>query len=475
MLWNLASLAFGQIAMSAIFLVLAHRLEPVTFGHYALAAVLTETFFTLASTSAVSAVLQRQDFSRRTLSTVFWVALAVSAVAVALMLIGADLYAHAVGEPDVASVLEVLSLSTLIMPFAIGPTALMRQRLDFRGIALRGIIAALAGGLAALATAFSPFADWALVVQRFVTAGSAAILMIARTKVVPAAEFDASASRQLLGASSRVFAGQGIASATPRVVDLLVGLFFGAATLGCLRVASKLADIILAALVNPIGQLWIVLIAPVRESADRCRVIFLQLTSLIALAALPGYLGVALIAPDFTRIFLPPEYALVADFLAVICVLGLFVPLTNSRNAILTALKQFDRLVWYSALDLVAATTGLLLLRPFGEIATLMGTGLASIVLIAVALPYLLMQMHTKTLDLVVTLMPSYLAAGTMCVAVLAVQAAFPGLNAWTNMLLKVAVGAVVYVGVLVVFFRRSTIASVHALVSKNLAPASAQ
>ena len=69
-IWNFVTLAFAQVVLAAIFLMLASRLDPATFGIFALASVITDVFYALGTAAAVDAIVQRQDFSRRTLSSI---------------------------------------------------------------------------------------------------------------------------------------------------------------------------------------------------------------------------------------------------------------------------------------------------------------------------------------------------------------------------------------------------------------------
>ena len=127
LVWNIGTMAFAQIALAGIFLLLAARLDPLTFGTFALAAVVTDVVYTLGASSAVDAVVQRQDYSRRTLSTITWAMLALCSVATLVFFAIANAYATAVKATQVAPILELLSLTMIMLPFVVGPMAIMRQ------------------------------------------------------------------------------------------------------------------------------------------------------------------------------------------------------------------------------------------------------------------------------------------------------------------------------------------------------------
>ncbi|MFT3723863.1 MAG: oligosaccharide flippase family protein [Hyphomonadaceae bacterium] len=456
MVWNLVTMAFAQIALAAIFLLLTARLNPTTFGIFALAAVMTDLFYSLGSSSAVDAIVQRQDYSRNTLSTVTWTALVICVIVSVAFAVVAEYYAAAIKVPQVGSILEALSLTTLMLPFAIAPLAVMRQRMDFKGLALLNMIASFAGAVTALGVAYTPYVEWSLVVQRLVATLTTITLATIRTSAFPAFSFSFSASGSWLTAVSRIFVGQGVAKATPRMVDLLVGLFFNATMVGYLRVASRLFDIALNLLVNPFAQLWVVLLSRDKDSVEARRSIFLQLSNLTALIALPAFIGLALASKELVALILTPEYAPVAGPLSVLCALGVFVPLTNPRNAVFTALQKFDHLVWYSTLDFAVTLVAMVATASFGPLVMLSSAALASITMIVFALPVILRSLDISKRQLVARLMPPYIAVAIMAVTILAIQPELRSFAPLQVLMIKVGVGVVVYLGVLALFFRRS-------------------
>lgn len=456
MIWNFVGVAFTQIGLAAVFILLASRLDPATFGVFALASVLTDVFYTLGVSSAVDAIVQRQDFSRRTLSSVTWAAAAIcSAIALAIFGVAAT-YGSALGSSQVVTILEVLSLTTLMLPFAIGPTAEMRRRLDLKGLALINMTALLTGALAALATSYTPAIEWSLVVQRVVTTATFIVVATLRTGAIPIPVFDTTAVKAWLSGVSRIFAGQGFSAATPRIVDLLMGSFFGPVMVGYFRVATRLSDTVMGLLINPLAQLWVTLLSRTDTGAETRRDVYLQLTNLMAMVALPGFVGLALTADEVVGLLLPADYAPVAGLLAVLCVLGVFTPLTNPRNSLFTTLRRFNYLVWFSVVDLIATGIAMLVTARFGPTVMLASGGLTSLIMIAFAVPIILRDLKIAPGELMTKLTPPYVAVTVMTAGVLAIEPFAHNLPLALGLLTKAGVGATIYIAVLFAFFRQS-------------------
>lgn len=458
MIWNMASMILTQVAQAAIFLLLANRLEPKIFGVFGLAAAFIDFIYIQGSTAFIDATVQRQNFSKKALATHFWAAGAVVLAITLFFSAMSGLIGDALREPALPPVLAAMSLTLLPLPFTIAPYALMKQRLDFRGMALRNMVASIGGGLIALAVAFSPLSGWALVVQRAVQLVFAAVIIIINTRWLPSLDFDRKEAASYLSASGRIFTAQGVCGAVPRVIDIIVGFFFGTVVLGALRVTMKLVDVILAALVNPIAQMWVIFLSRAGTALSERRSIFLQLSKLTAIVSLPGFAGIALVSGELTRIVLKSDYAEVGPMLAVMCVISLFVPLTYFRNSVLTSLNRLNLLVTFAVIDLVVVVAAMLAAAQTHQWIWVLGaSGLTNITSLTFAIPLVLRQMGARKRDFLAALVPAYLATTLMAAGVLLIASLLPGLDLWAALLLKIATGAVIYVGVLMIGFRRWT------------------
>ena len=467
LIWNFVTLAFAQVILAAIFLLLATRLEPATFGMFALASVITDIFYTLGTQASVDAIVQKQDFSRRTLSSITWATSGICLAVTSVLWLTAPVYAGAMGSPAVAGILEVLTLSTLLLPFAVGPTAVMRQKLDMKGLALLNMGASLMGGAAALAISFTPAVEWALVVQRLVTTTSFIVLATWRTQMIPELKIAREAVRVWASSVSRIFAGQGMSAITPRIADVFTGVLFGPTAVGYLRVANRLTDLLLGLLVNPLSQLWVTLLSRSGESAEAKRTVFMQLSNLTALIALPGFVGLGLISQEIVGLILPPDYAPVAGPLTVLCMIGVFAPLTNPRNALFTALGRLNYLVWFAVLDIIVTALGMCVMSQFGPVVMLCSGAFTSIVMVVIALPIILKDLKLQMGEVANRLLPPYAAVAVMALCVLAAESWMAGLPLIEVLLLKIVLGVLTYGGVLMMFFRDSVMQTLRAVATR--------
>jgi O-antigen/teichoic acid export membrane protein len=464
MVWNMASMVATQIAQATIFVMTAGRLDPLIFGLFGFAAVFVDVFGQSGTNSFTDALVQRQDFRRKALSTAFWTALGVLGSAALVMVVASAWIAKALRQPDAGPVLIALALTLFINPFFIGPFAVARHNIDFKGIALRTVVASIGGALAGLATTFTPFIEWALVVQRVVSTVLISVLMMVHTRVTPTFEFDGQSIRGFAKTAGGIFMAQGITGAVPRAIDLFVGTVFGLVVLGCLRVAAKLMDILLAALVNPISQLFTILVSQARHDAEKRSAIFVDLTAVIAALGLPGFLGVALTADEVTELLFEPGYAPVAEMMTILCGLAVLFPLANPRNSLLTAMHRLKLLVWLSAADLILVLGAMWIAKDHGWHWVLFASGIQNLTLYLLAPRALFEAMATSPARYFRALAPPYLAAALMVGAVLLVSTMIGSFGPLARLFIQAGVGAVVYLGVLWFLFRPWTLGLVQTI-----------
>src|SRR3972149_47245 len=83
LVWNGANLIANQFAGAVIFFLLARELPPAVFGVLALALLYTDFFTSQGAAAVRDALIQRQDFAPRALSTMYWCSSAFAMVAAA--------------------------------------------------------------------------------------------------------------------------------------------------------------------------------------------------------------------------------------------------------------------------------------------------------------------------------------------------------------------------------------------------------
>ncbi len=468
MFWNIANMATSQVFAVGLFVLLTYKLDPIVFGVYALGAVLVDYFNFQAQSAGVDAVVQEQDFSPRTLSSAFWMSMLLFAIAAGTIGLSGRILAQLMHEPGLETVLPALALSLLLVPFGIPPSAILLARHDFKGVALRGILCTLISGLAALATAFGPAPEWALVVQRGVNVVTASAFMMVRARWVPGFVLSLAQATSFLMAATRIFVAQAIGSSYMRVLDLVVGFSFGAAAVGIMRIAARFTDALFSTFAAPIGSLWVVLLSGNRETAQDRSNLLIRLTQMSALICVPVFTGIMLTASDLVEFALDDQYAGAAPVLVSLGASGLLVPLAYFRNHALTAMRQLNLLLVLSVVDIAVVLGAAVLLVPHGVAAVVFSITLMYAVRAVLAVPMLLKSMNVRLKAYLAALLPAYPACAAMVVAVYGVSFLVEDQASYVRLGAKAVTGAAAYAAYLLLVHRQWSASALEMLVSRG-------
>ena len=451
--WNIANMGASQVISVALFIFLTYKLDPAVFGVFALGVLIVDYFNYQIQSASVDAVIQAQDFSPRGLSSVFWASFAVFLIGAIVIAMSGGLASQLLNEPKLASVLPALGLTILPLPFAIPCNAKLLAEHDFRGMAMRGILCAALSGLAALLTALGPAPEWALVVQRAVQVCVYSAFVMLRAQWFPRLMFSMPVAWSFLTRMSRIFFSQAIGSSYMRVLDVLVGVSFGAAAVGLMRIASRFVDSAQAAFAAPIGSLWVILLSAKENQDPQGRAnILTRLTQMSALICVPLFAGLALTAQDIVDFVLDRDYAGAATFLVIIALGGTLAPVAYFRNHALTALGRLNTLVILSILDISIITAAAYMMRSVSAEAVVASLLIMNVARVLISAPIMVSAVGARWQDFIWAQLPAYLGCAVMALVVIYTAGPLDGFEPVVRLAIKAALGASTYFIYLVIF-----------------------
>ncbi len=453
-LWNMLNFLFSQGAGIVIFIALSRAVTPAIFGVFALAAVLVDMFSLQGRWASMDAIIQRRDFSSSALSSAFFSLTGIATLVTVGAWAASEWAAGAFATPSLAQVLPALAVTLLLVPPMVIMDALLMRRLQFRAQAIRSIIGTLVGGVVGIAVAFSPAVEWALVAQRFASTLTTVVVLFAFTRWTPSLEFDASTASAFLRRAGQLWGTTVMVSAHVRIIDAFVGLRTGAADVGFVSVARRFESVVHGPVTSPIQGLWVPVLSALREDKAESWRLFLRLSQLAALIALPAFLGLALVANDLIAVVFDDRYLAAGPVLAAVGVQGLFMPAGFFANLVFAGLDRSDLSLKFSLVALAVCTPALWFAAAYGPVAVLLTAALVLGLFGVLATGVQIRMLHGRYVDFALALVPGYSAALAMSIAVMALKWAAPMDSHFISLVTNVAVGAAVYIGWLFIFHR---------------------
>lgn len=319
--WTVANTWGEQLLNLVVFVVLARLLTPADFGLVALAAVFVAFAQLLVDQGLGDALIQRRELTRSHIDTAFWVAMATGGLLTLTGQVLAGPIAGLLEEPDLEPILRVLSLSFLLAALSSIQLALLRRELRFRSLALRAITAAIGGGAIGILLAALGYGAWALVGQQL---GAATVSVLALWTVSPwrpGRHLSLVQFRELFSYGANVVGSDILTFFSRNTDNLLIGVVLGPVPLGLYAVGYRLLNVSQVMLVNVARMIAFPALARLQHDAERMRRAYFRVTRAAGLLILPGYVGLALVAPELTVVVFGErwhEAGLVASILFLI-------------------------------------------------------------------------------------------------------------------------------------------------------------
>ncbi len=161
--WSVANNIVGRVGTTLMGIVLARLLVPEDYGVYAVALVALNGLLSMNELGVSLAIVRRPGDVSKIAPTVKTLALGSSLVLWALMFAAAPHVAAAVGAPEAANVLRVLTLSVLIDALTAVPSALMTRDFMQKERLIVDTAGFVVGAVTAIGLAIAGFGAWALV------------------------------------------------------------------------------------------------------------------------------------------------------------------------------------------------------------------------------------------------------------------------------------------------------------------------
>ncbi len=338
-------------------IMLARLLAPNDFGTYALAGTLIAFGDLRAKLQLDQKFLRDRDERSAYLDTYFTVALGLSIISFALVLIGAAVVA-ALNRPDLAICLLVIAALNILDPLTSTIRLAIEKEVNFNRIAIIQSAIAISQFLLTLLAALSGLGLWSLLIGVAVNVSLNGLLFWRIAQRRPRLQLDVEVTRGLLAYGIKygfVFAASSVV--LTQFDNFIIGLISGTNALGFYDRAYRTAlwpNLLLAA---SLSRITLPTYSKLQADPVRLRKAFSLVLWILLTCATPIALLFALTAPDFIRVIYGDKWLPSALILQMLAAFALLQPLSADLISILVATGrpgQMARLVFIQATVLVA-------------------------------------------------------------------------------------------------------------------------
>jgi O-antigen/teichoic acid export membrane protein len=306
--WSGAQIWGGQVISFIVLLVLTRLIKPESFGLVAYASVFIAFIQMFLDQGFGDAIVQRAVLERGHLDTAFWTNLLTGILLTIACYASSGLIADFFHQPQLTPVLHWLSISLTILGLCAVQQAILRRKLDFKKLALRSLIASIAGGIVGVVLAIMGFGVWSLVAQTLTNAFVGLLVLWNVSSWRPRFYFSKNYFKDLFSFGSNIVGVNFLNFLNRHLDDILIGYFLGPTALGFYTIAYKLLRTMTSGLTGVTNAVAFPAFSRLQNDPKRMRDAFYRAVQYTSLISFPAFIAVAVLAPELIPTLYGPNW-----------------------------------------------------------------------------------------------------------------------------------------------------------------------
>ncbi|NBC58321.1 MAG: MOP flippase family protein, partial [Bacteroidetes bacterium] len=306
-----------------LILILTNILDKKDFGLFALVNIVIGFSAEFVDIGISQAIVQKQKINEKQLSTLYWINIILALLVFGVINVSKGFIGDFYEEAELPRLLSLVSFSFLFSGLSAQYQALLQKELKFKLMASLDIIAFVVYLSTTLTLAFLGYGVYALIWGTLARTGVKSILLLTTglKTHIPKFHFNIKEVNYFLNFGSFRTGSFLVSFLNTQLDSILIGKFIGVGELGIYDIFKRIVQQPIRLLSPIIQKVTYPLMAKVHEDRKHVTNMFVKVLELLNLIRFPIFIGIALVAPEITNLFLGNdwgEHALVLQILAFV-------------------------------------------------------------------------------------------------------------------------------------------------------------
>lgn len=448
--WTFIDFTADRLFSFLILGLLARLLGPSQFGIVAIATSFAFLIQPLFTNGMNQALISRKQVSPIDVNSVFWANLLVSLALVGMMNVTAPWIAHAYGEPDLTAMLRILSMTWIFVGVGAVPASLLARQFRFKWLALRPFFSALISMIICVILALNDFGTMSLVAFYILRSGSSAATAFIGSRYKPRMELSLSSLRSMAKLCGDSVASVMLSNSASLVTIAVVGYLFDPAAAGFFRMAQMLVETVRNALFQPLTRVASPAFGKISDSIERVRGIYIKMTLLANMTAIPIVGGLIIVSRDAITIVLGAQWHLTGLLAQILALTLTNTALISVLAAAMFSIGQSRASLYRAAVDSTSVPVAIVIAAPFGIVAIAWALAIRDLLFVAYPLHLARRHLSIEPISVLQRSMPSIVATAIMVgICFIARQPLLTIVPIYGVLMIQVVLGALIYLGVI--------------------------
>ncbi len=329
----LSSLKVISKILSLIRLIIIGRiLAPSDFGLMGIALLTMSAIETFSKTGYKEALIQKKEDIRGYLNAA-WTVLVIRGfiifIVIYLLAPYAALFFH---SPSVVPIIQVLGFVTFFQAFANIGVIFFHKELEFKKVFIYRFAGISTNFIVAVVAAIVLRSVWALVLGLLAEKVVSVIISYSIHPYRPHLSKDLEKAKELFGFGKWILGSSILSFAGEHIDDIFVGRVLSATALGFYQMAYRISNMLETEITNVISSVAFPAYAKIQNQQTRVRKAYFRIMRLIFAISLPITIGMVLLAPEFTQIFLSEKWMPMVTAMQLLAVAGLIKSIVSAGS-----------------------------------------------------------------------------------------------------------------------------------------------
>jgi len=359
---------FGNIGMTLvafiISLILTRILEPEQFGLLGMVLAFTAVAQVFMDMGFGSALVQKQNISSTSYSSVFWLNLFIGSLIFILLFFSSKIIANFYEESELERITKLISSVFIISSFGNVQRLIFTKKLDFKTQSVVSLIAAIVSGGVAIWMALNDFGVYALVYQKIVGTALTVGMFWYLSSWRPSFVFVKEDIKSIWGYSSREFLDRIVTTIYNKLDVLIIGKLFAPAILGFYTRAFSLNAMIGKFTSASLNKVFFPLISSINNDKKRVHAVYVRVITGVGFLSI-GISGLFyLIAGDLFVLLFTEKWSDSVFYFQLLVLTSFMYPISSIMLSLINGLGFAGRVLkaglYKKAIGLVPIAIGVL-------------------------------------------------------------------------------------------------------------------
>jgi len=364
--WSAVQTIGVRVLTFGVFIVLARLLSPADFGLVASAGAILLLMDVLSDQGLLTALVQKKVLSPEDIDSAFWFSFGAATIAAAGISAASGLVARTFGDTRLQLLICILSITMPVGVWCRLYESILQRDLRLRGIALRGLVSAIAGGAAAIALASLGMGVWSLVVKQFVEVLTSLFVLRALSAWRPRLRFSWNSVTKMLPFGTGIMGYRMVDFLHGRLDNLIIAGALGATPLGYFNMGQRLHQVALEGFTTTVHRVVFPKLSQLQTEHIEYARFFLQAVRLTAFVAVPTFAYLAVMGDLLISLLLGRKWEAASGVFRILCLGGMITSFSYLDSAAFLSRAKSMQLFWLVAVSGVLNLCGYLMFVSYG-------------------------------------------------------------------------------------------------------------